>query len=144
MTTCLRQCSISVAKSLLLQGQKEVVVFVASTSASRSTRDQFVWESFSCCLLPVQSGVNCLSCIGQFKTANTTNLEEGLFGYCLVRRTSIRHQGGLKVRALIVLVTIETTIPKMYFTEMLNLAPCAVCISFGQEQLSEGGMLVVE
>jgi len=103
-----------------------------------------VWGSFSCCLLSVRNGVSCLSCIGLFKTANTTDLARGLFGCFPVRRTSIRHQDGLKVRALIVLVTIETTIPKMYFTKMLNLAPCAVCTSSGQGQLREGGILIVE
>ena len=96
-----------------------------------------MWGSSAC--LQVLNGVS-WSCIGRFKA--NTDLRLGLF--LLVRRVSIRHQDGLKVRALIVLVTIETTIPKMYFTKMLNLAPCAVCTSSGQGQLREGGILIVE
>jgi len=128
---------------LPLQGQKEVVVFTASTSASRSLRDQIVRGSFSCCPLPGRGGVHGLSCTGWRKTT-TTDLEEGRFRYLPVFRTSIRRQGGLRVRALIVLAAVSTKKPMNYSTAMVNYARCGVYISSGEKRPKEGETQAVE
>ena len=125
-----------------LQGQKEVVVFAASTSASISLRDQIARESFSCCPLPGHGGVHGLSCTSWRKT--TTDLEEGRFRYLPVFRTSIRRQSGLRVRALIVLAAVSTKTPMNYSTAMVNYARCGVYISSGEKRPKEGETQAVE
>ena len=75
--------------------------------------------SFSCCPLPGRGGVHGSSCTGWRKTT-TNDLEEGHFGCLPVFRTSIRRQGGLRVRAPIVLAAVLSKTPMNYSTAMVN------------------------